>query len=233
MEGRIQQLEARLAEVEQAYLGMIQKVMPVVLGRIEKLEGQAHSVPAPPVQTTAQAPVTKGESKRIKTTYPEYKQVMALLESGLSTKDVAAQLGRPYSTIINYTKWTPDKVAKKKVQWDQEGGAKSSKQDTQPQTAEVVDQVTGEVTTPAEEGWQLWTAEHREYAGANKRAQLPTLPAGLKNEDVVVCEYENGFTCVTMAVFYEWEDRGSSPNIVRWRMATPEEVKAFKEKTKG
>lgn len=140
-------------------------------------------------------------TKRQQTDYPTYVKTKSLSDSGMTEKEIAAEMGIPYTTVRAYLRWTDEQAARKKQQWD---AKKSNIKYIEPEAVVIV---------PKEPVVYSVTDEQRE---AYIDTHVPTpkvydeepldIPFSYMDEEELVVRHKEE---VSLNGFYEWtaEDR--------------------------
>ena len=179
-------------------------------------------------------------TKRQQTNYGTYVQIKSLSDDGVTDKDIASQLGIPYTTVRAYMRWTDEQIAKKKKEWDKKTAGKRhvinspvktfvSKEldnteikqieDTQ-ETQELEVPETPEVATAIT--WFTWSDLEREQASKH---------VNYWPEDgdtiVIVVRDGNAYSMPYAVREISW---GVDSNITHWRYAAEDEKKQYEER---
>lgn len=78
--------------------------------------------------------VEEDKPKRNQTDYGTYVKVKDLSDKGYLEKEIATELGIPYTTVRAYLRWTDAQIAKKKQQWEEKENKSPEPEVSQPYT---------------------------------------------------------------------------------------------------
>lgn len=167
---QVQQLEARVTQLEQVVQALLNQFLPPVTARLAALE-QSTVTPAAPA---------KEKTKRHPTTYAMYQKVVALRDAGRTDKEIADQLGIPYTTVRGYFSMTAERIRQLKAKAEKESTEQAVEQAV---AARVVEPTATEQTPVADDlhlppliltsnpmypGWYEWPVEERQWAASHE-----------------------------------------------------------------
>lgn len=102
----VNQLQTWVDNLDDKVEGLLEGVPRIVENINESLK-EVQSVPEP------------NKPKRNQTDYCTYIKVKDLSDKGYLEKEIATELGIPYTTVRAYLRWTDAQIAKKKQQWEE------------------------------------------------------------------------------------------------------------------
>jgi len=205
-------MQQRLEQLELTVKGLIEQYLPIMVKRAKAAEDRIAVLEAKLQEST---PKVSSNGKRSETRYDVYRYVMRYTELGVDQKAMAKILGIPYTTIRKYVTWDGALIEEKLARFVEQGG------DIESLEFDLAGLTLPEAEDPY--AWREWTDKDR---AANK-----TCATNLQT--VVVAQLANGTNYVpAMQEELPWgEQADTTQNIVRWRLATKEEIDQFRNRT--
>lgn len=117
----INHLQTWVDNLDDKVEGLLEGVPRIVENINENLK-EVQSVPEP------------NKPKRNQTDYGTYIKVKDLSDKGYLEKEIATELGIPYTTVRAYLRWTDAQIAKKKQQWEEKENKSPEPEVLQPYT---------------------------------------------------------------------------------------------------
>lgn len=214
MDTQLIELEKRIAKLESGMDTVKKQILPIVIGKLKKLESVAQLVEntQPASVGTDRQEQQGGKKPRRTLTYSDWVKITALTNTGMTQSAVAKELGYPLASLRLVLQWSEEKVAKMKTQ---EKAAGLVGKNTAPVQQDSV--TTPSLPDPRDDShatteWQGWGRDKALWYDSNEERNTPP--------QLVAVQYGNGEYGIGLETDIDWATTNVDRQVVAWRGMT-------------